>query len=172
MVARDFVLSLIILYGELCALKWSDINQEDGSIRINKTVQRIKSFNGNPKTIVAITTPKSGKSVREIPLPGFITDLLRPAKFSDSYFLSGSDKLIEPRLMQYHFKHVLEKANLPSMNFHITRHIFATNCISSGFDIKTLSEILGHASVEITLNRYVHTSRGRKQECMALLQFF
>jgi integrase len=72
--------------------------------------------------------------------------------------------------MQYYFKEILKKANLPSFNFHICRHIFATNCIEAGFDVKTLSELLGHSTVELTLNRYVHSSRERKRECMERLQ--
>ena len=67
-------------------------------------------------------------------------------------------------------KQVLKKANMPSANYHSLRHLFATNCIAAGFDVKTLSEILGHSSVETTLNRYVHSSMDRKAACMELLK--
>jgi len=161
-----------IRIGELCALKWSDIDFNEGVLRITKTVQRIKSFDGKSRTELVITSPKSGKSVREIPLPDSILTLLSEYRQApDCYILSGNVKLIEPRLMQYYFKTVLKKAKPPSINFHMFRHIFATNCIACGFDVKTLSEILGHSSVELTLNRYVHSSKERKRECMERLNF-
>ena len=160
-----------IRLGELCALKWSDIDFVEQSVKINKTVQRVKSFDGKTKTKLIVTPPKSEKSNREIPLPDFLFELLlKYRKSPDCYILSGTGKLAEPRLMQYYFKTILKKANLPSINFHATRHIFATTCLERGFDVKTLSEILGHATVELTLNRYVHSSKERKRECMGKLQ--
>jgi len=156
-----------IRLGELCALKWSDIDFNERVLRISKTAQRVKRFDGKNSTEVIITAPKSEKSNREIPLQGFLLKMLMKHKKSpDSYILSGTDKLVEPRLMQYYFKSVLKKAKLPSMNFHALRHVFATNCVALGFDVKTLSELLGHATVELTLNRYVHSSKERKRECM------
>jgi integrase len=160
-----------IRLGELCALMWSDIDFYEQIIRINKTAQRIKRFDGKNKTELVITAPKSDKSIREIPIPSFLLKLLMKHRQSiNSYILSGTEWIVEPRLMQYHFKAVLKKANLPSMNFHQTRHIFATNCLICGFDIKTLSEILGHSTIELTLNRYVHSSKERKRECMEKLR--
>ncbi|MDR2571663.1 MAG: site-specific integrase, partial [Oscillospiraceae bacterium] len=160
-----------IRLGELCAMKWSDVDFDERVLRVNKTAQRIKRFDGDKSTELIISTPKSARSNREIPLQGFLLSIL--AKYqqsSDSYLLSGTDKAVEPRLMQYYFNTILKKANLPSFNFHTCRHIFATNCIAAGFDIKTLSEILGHSTVELTLNRYVHSSKERKRECMELLK--
>ena len=160
-----------IRLGELCALKWSDIDFSERTVRINKTVQRVKRFDGKNKTELIITSPKSEKSKRMIPLPDFLLNLLpEHRKAPECYILSGTDKLTEPRVMQYYFKTVLKKAKLPSINFHMMRHIFATNCLACGFDVKTLSEILGHATVELTLNRYVHSSDERKRECMDKLR--
>lgn len=157
-----------IRIGELCALKWSDIDLSNGLLHVTKTCQRIKRSNS---TKIVITSPKSASSSRSIPLPEFLLNILREFTPSDnnSYFLSGSEKIVEPRTMQYRFKSVLKKANLPSMNFHSLRHIFATNCIEIGFDVKTLSEILGHGSTGITLNLYVHSSMNHKRECMEKL---
>lgn len=157
-----------IRIGELCALKWSDIDFCSGLLNITKTCQRIKCGNS---TKIVITSPKSASSARIIPLPKFLLDILREFAPSDcnSYFLSGTEKIIEPRTMQYRFKSILKKANLPSTNFHSLRHIFATNCIEIGFDAKTLSEILGHGSTAITLNLYVHSSMHHKRECMEKL---
>lgn len=157
--------------GELCGLKWSDIDFCNKTIRIERSVQRIRSDNCNSKTEIIITTPKSRSSIRTIPLPEFLIGMLKAFKPSNAnaYLISGTDNLTEPRTMQYRFKSILTKAGLRILNFHSLRHMFATNCVEIGFDVKTLSEILGHSSVEITLNRYVHSSMGRKKQCMDML---
>lgn len=156
-----------IRIGELCALQWNDIDLIGRTISITKTCQRIRcAINGTTK--VVITSPKSRSSVRTIPIPDFLVKLLRGFEPSDrsAYLLSSKGTIIEPRTMQYRFQSILRKAGLPSMNYHCLRHIFATTCIEFGFDVKTLSEILGHGTVEITLNRYVHSSIERKRACM------
>ena len=155
--------------GEICALKWSDIDLEKRIITVNHTIQRIRTFKEKLKTKVIETSPKSIKSKREIPIPDIIYNLLKALKCSsDNYFISSSSQITEPRTMQYRFKSILKKENLPSVTFHSLRHLFASKCIAIGVDVKTLSELLGHSSVEITLNRYVHSSNKRKFECMKL----
>lgn len=157
-----------IRIGELCALKWENIDLEKRILTVRQTVQRVMVKGGG--TRLTVTSPKSASSEREIPLPDFILPYLENIKAdSGCYLLSGSNKIVEPRTMQYRFKSVLNRAGLPYVNFHALRHMFATSCIALGFDVKTLSEILGHSSVQITLNRYVHSSMERKQSCMKLL---
>lgn len=153
--------------GEICGLMWNDIDFEKSLLIVRRTVQRISKCNG---TELYIGSPKSKASRRSIPIPAFIMAILRQFRCDDSeYILSGSTKVIEPRTLQRRFKAILKKAGLPSINYHSLRHMFATNCIKAGFDVKTLSVILGHSSVEITLNRYVHSSFERQVECMNLL---
>jgi len=153
--------------GEVCGLKWCDIDLCKGFLKVERTVQRIYE---NSSTRVIIGSPKSKSSIRIIPLPKFLLDILKQFKADDAVFiLSGTEKPVEPRTLQYRFKSLLKKVNLPSVNYHSLRHMFATNCIELGFDVKTLSEILGHSSVEITLNRYVHSSMEHKMACMNLL---
>ena len=159
-----------IRIGELCALQWGDIDLEKCVLRVSKTMQRIQTQGGEKRTKLVITAPKSISSVREIPIPASLLPMLRSfAGNADCYVLSGSKKPVEPRTMQYRFAKLLQNADLPSVHFHSLRHAFASGCIALGFDVKTLSEILGHSSVELTLNRYVHTSMERKRQCMALL---
>lgn len=156
-----------IRIGELCALRWQDIDLEKSILTVRQTVQRIMKNGGGTRLIV--TAPKSTSSVREIPLPDFIMPVLKKIQAEKSaYLLSGNSKIIEPRTMQYRFKSLLKRAGLPYINFHSLRHSFATSCVALGVDVKTLSEILGHSSVELTLNRYVHSSMERKQSCMKL----
>lgn len=155
--------------GEVCALRCSDVDMERRQLTIRRTVQRIRNENGGTRLMVG--SPKSQTSRRTIPIPDFLMQILyRFMGNGDDYVLTGNRRLIEPRTMQYRFKSILKKANLPSSNYHSLRHLFATNCIKAGFDVKTLSELLGHAAVETTLNRYVHSSMERKIACMNLLQ--
>ena len=155
--------------GEVCGLMWRDIDFEKSILTVRRTVQRIR--NSNHSTCILADTPKSRASRRSIPIPKFLIKLLRDSRSNENcYILSGSNHIIEPRTLQRRFKSILKKADLPSVSYHSLRHAFATNCLQAGFDVKTLSEILGHASVETTLNRYVHTSMERKIACMALLE--
>lgn len=164
---------LIALYtgiriGELCALQWKDISFENNTLKVEKTVQRVQLLDSmTEKTKVIITEPKSSCSVRSIPLPAGLAVKLKAFSAPENYYVvSGSPTCLEPRKIQYQFKKYLKECNLPILSFHSLRHTFATRCIELGFDAKTLSEILGHSSVNITLNRYVHSSMKRKQESM------
>lgn len=161
-----------IRLGEVCSLTWNDISTSEQTIAVNKTMQRIQRFEGKgKKTEVVISSPKSECSIRTIPLPDSISRVLeQERKQNNAYVLTGiSGKYIEPRTMENRFKKVLKKARIEDANFHALRHTFATRCIELGFDIKSLSEILGHASVNITLNRYVHPSMELKQKNMNML---
>lgn len=155
--------------GELCALKWSDIDLEKRIITVSKTMQRIKNTSGKTATKIVVTPPKSKTSAREIPVPDVLYSYLKAMHCdNDCYVLTGKKIFAEPRTTQYRFKSILKKTGLPQVNFHALRHIFATRCVAVGVDVKTLSEILGHSSVELTLNRYVHSSIERKRKCMKL----
>lgn len=125
----------------------------------------------NTKTQVIVQTPKSDCSIRRIPLPREILDLLTSFKMCDeAYLLTGTaEHFIEPRSLSNRFKNVINESGVSDVNFHALRHTFATRCVELGFDIKSLSEILGHASVNITLNRYVHPSMEHKQKNMDML---
>ena len=158
--------------GEICALKWDDICISEKYLHVHKTMQRIQ-IPGLPgkKTKVIIQTPKSDCSIRTIPIPCEILNiLLSSQKRADAFLLTGLvHSYMEPRSMENHFKAVAKKCDINDVNFHALRHTFATRCVELGFDIKSLSEILGHASVNITLNRYVHPSMELKQKNMDML---
>lgn len=158
--------------GEICALRWEDISFSEKTIHVHQTLQRIQNrTGGSSKTRVVVTTPKSSSSIRTIPIPDDLIKLLVSYKSSPSgYFLTNNNqKYIEPRTMQNHFKKALQKSNIDSANYHSLRHTFATRCVELGFDVKSLSEILGHANVNITMNRYVHPSMELKKENMQKL---
>ena len=163
----DKVGILIRLYtgiriGELCALKWENINLSNKTLKINETMQRIQNMNPNEntKTKIVITEPKSSGSIRDIPIPVFLIPVIKEFQDKpDTYLLTGKrNKYIEPRTMQNCFKRFIKESGLRSVNYHALRHTFATRCVEVGFELKSLSEILGHSNVNITLNRYVHSS--------------
>lgn len=167
--ALGILLSLFtgIRIGELCALKWEDISIQDKRMYVSKTMQRIRIDGAVNKTEIKILEPKSTSSVRTIPLPDVIIEFLVRFYVPEAYLLTGdSERYIEPRTMQNRFKKILVNCGIRDANFHTTRHTFATRCIELGFDVKSLSELLGHASVAITMNRYVHPTMAHKTENM------
>ena len=156
--------------GEICALTWGNIDTENAVLSVRHTLSRIKNTAGDPKTKIIITEPKSRKSIRDIPLPQNLLERLSEMKRNSSdndYFLTGSNKIIEPRSYQYHYEKLLKSANVPYRKFHNLRHTFATTCIKKGIDVKTVSELLGHSSVKVTLERYMHTDMELKREKLA-----
>ncbi len=155
--------------GELCALCWEDISFNEQVIYVRHTMQRIQTHaETGQKTKVIITTPKSSHSERQVPIPEALLPILKSyQKTRSGYFLTNSEHYyVEPRVMQNHFKAIAKNCGFPDASFHSLRHTFATRCVEVGFDIKSLSEILGHASVNITMNRYVHPSMEWKKENM------
>lgn len=161
--------------GEICALKWEDISFEESTIQIRRTMQRIQRRDAEgKKTVLLISSPKSSCSIRSIPLPDEIFSLIVERRESDaSFFLTGKEnRYMEPRTMQNRFKTIIRKCGISDANFHSLRHTFATRCVELGFDIKSLSEILGHSNVNITLNRYVHPSMEQKRKNMNLLSVY
>jgi len=157
-----------IRIGELSACK--NLWIEDGVLHISKTLQRVKNLDKSikTKTIICIDDPKSESSIRDIPIPDFILAIYNklPNKNRNGYILTNTERFIEPRSIERKFEKILKICNIEYKKFHILRHTFATNCVRLGFDTKTLSEILGHSSVKITLERYVHSDIILKTENM------
>ena len=166
---------LISLYtglriGEICALCWEDICLEKEIIKIRHTMQRIQNCEKDDqvKTKIIISAPKTKKSIRDIPIPKWLAIILKKYKtVGKAFVLTGNEQqFMEPRTLQNRFKKYVREVGISQLNYHALRHTFATRCIELEFDIKTLSEILGHANVNITLNRYVHPSFKLKAENM------
>lgn len=167
---------LISLYsgiriGELCALRWEDVDFKKNCLTINKTIQRvyIKDKDKNISKVI-ITTPKTKNANREIPINKDFLEILKKVKSDKKhYILTGNEKYIEPRTYRKYFNKILAELRIKHFNFHSLRHTFATNCISLGVDYKTVSELLGHANVNITLNLYVHPRYSQKKKCIDLV---
>jgi len=161
-----------IRIGELCALRWEDIDLDNGILYINHTLQRLHDYTGSSanKTRVVISTPKTKSSIRMIPLSSFLIDRLSAfASSPDHFILTDTKKPEETRSYLYFYKRQLSICGLPEYAFHTIRHTFATRCVEEGVDIKALSEILGHSNVKITMNRYVHPSLETKRQYLEKL---
>lgn len=163
-----FSLLMGLRLGELCALKWSDIDFENRILTVFRTVQRLPVEGGRTRTALVESVPKSACSRREIPLSDNVLALLVQFQNGKEYIFGG-DKPLEPRTLQYRYKKLLFAAGVENQKFHVLRHTFATNCVEGGMDVKSLSEILGHSDVQMTLRLYVHPSMETKRQGMARL---
>lgn len=159
--------------GELCALKWNDVDMEEQIVHVRRTLQRIYMADAQPSTQIIITPPKSNASIRDIPLSDRLCKVIRQLEDinPDGYVLTNSEHYMEPRTMRRFFKSFLEQHDISRLHFHCLRHTFATRCIESGADCKCVSEILGHMSVNTTLNMYVHPQIEEKRKCVELIQW-
>lgn len=156
--------------GEICALTWDDLDVENGIIHVRKTIQRIYVIEEHRKyTEVILDTPKTKNSIREIPMTKNLLKMIRPIKKivnGNFYVLTNEPKPTEPRTYRNYYKQFMQSLGLPLMKFHGLRHSFATRCIESKCDYKTVSVSLGHSNISTTLNLYVHPNLEQKKRCM------
>lgn len=153
--------------GEVCALKWSDIDLTDQVIRINRTIQRIYVIEGGKRrTELILDTPKTKNSIRDIPLTKDLLVIIKAFSkiVNPEYFvLTNEEKPTEPRTYRSYYKNLMDKIGLPVIKFHGLRHSFATRCIENKADYKTVSVLLGHSNITTTLNLYVHPNAEQKR---------
>ncbi|MFR8088836.1 MAG: tyrosine-type recombinase/integrase [Lachnospirales bacterium] len=159
-----------IRIGELCALRWENISLKDYTIKILSTMQRLKDMDQcrKAKTKIVIGSPKSIASIRTIPISNYMVELCQKMypKSPAAFILTGTCDYMEPRTLQYRMERYTQNCGLEGVHFHTLRHTFATRCVEVGFEIKSLSEILGHSNTTITLDRYVHSSMDLKRDNM------
>ena len=158
--------------GELCGLRWEDVDLCAMTVRVARTVERIAETDAGSlrRTKLIISEPKTPSSVREIPLPVFFGEQLRRFRQSPGcYVLTGTPAPIEPNRMYMRYKTLMNRLGMGEYSFHALRHTFATRCVEAGFDIKSLAEILGHANVTTTLGIYVHPTMEQKRSQMERL---
>jgi len=170
--------------GEVCGLKWEDVDFEAGVLHVRRTLSRIQNVTHEeterkhrsrlgddvPRTRVIIADPKSVSSKRDIPLPaGLVAILAKYRAAPEDYVLTGTRLYREPRNYYYWYSQVLMRLGLPAYNYHALRHTFATYCVEHGMDAKSLSEILGHSDITMTLRRYVHPSMEAKRRQMEMI---
>ena len=166
-------LSSGVRIGEVCALTWEDIDTDKGIISVNRTIQRIYVIEeGIRKTELILDTPKTKNSIREIPISKDLLRILKPFKkiVNPSFFVLTNDaKPTEPRTYSSYYKHLMQSLNMPEIKFHGLRHSFATRCIESNCDYKTVSVLLGHSNISTTLNLYVHPNMEQKRKAIEIM---
>lgn len=159
--------------GEVCALQWGDFNFDNNTVTVQRTITRIQDVSpeAEKKTKVVIDRPKTECSYRTIPLPSFLIRYIKnESRIKSFYILTGSETYMEPRYYYLKYKKIMEACDLAPFTYHALRHTFATRCIENNFDLKSLSEILGHANVTTTMQRYVHPSMSLKRQHMDRLE--
>lgn len=151
--------------GEICALRWDDIDLTNRLIFVRHTIARVNTHDKEQKTRLILDAPKTPSSFREVPISSALFSILEEAYLvrESDFVVSDKVSFVSTRTFDYRYRQLLKRNNLELINFHTIRHTFATRCIEAGMDVKTLSEILGHASVSITLNTYVHSSMDMKR---------
>ena len=163
-------LSAGLRIGELCALKWENLDVSRGIIVVDKTIQRIYFINGGERhTELLIDTPKSANSIREIPMTKELLRMVKPLRkvVNPSYYvLTNSSRPTEPRTYRNYYNKLMAEIGLPPLKFHGLRHSFATRCIEGRCDYKTVSVLLGHSNISTTLNLYVHPDIDQKKRCV------
>lgn len=164
-------LSAGLRIGEVCALKWGDIDTDNGTIKVERTIERIYIADGSEKrTKLIINTPKTKNSIRVIPMSKELLSMMKPLKRvlnKDFYILTNEKLPTEPRTYRNHYKKLMEQLGIPRLKYHGLRHSFATRCIESHCDYKTVSVLLGHSNISTTLNLYVHPNMDQKKKCIA-----
>lgn len=163
-------LSTGLRIGEICALKWNDINITEGTITVSRTIERIYMVEGEKKhTELVISSPKTRNSCREIPMSKELLAIVKPLKkiVNDNFYvLTNDEHPTEPRTYRNYYNGLMEKLGIPRLKYHGLRHSFATRCIEAGCDYKTVSVLLGHSNISTTLNLYVHPNMEQKKRCI------
>ncbi len=167
-----FTLFTGVRIGELCGLRWGDIDFSNATVSICRTVERIADLSpyAKSKTKVVLSEPKTESSVRVIPLPGFLLEYMQRQRCNiDCYLLTGERKYTEPHQYYVRYQKYLKRNDIDKHTFHTLRHTFATRCVEIGFDTKSLAEILGHSNITTTLSVYVHPTLQQKKAQMERL---
>ncbi len=160
--------------GEVCGLQWKDVDRINATLKVRRTVMRISDLNSSDaRTKIVVSVPKTDASYRTVPLPSLVFQYLMQFYGDDDlYILTGRDKCMEPRVCRDRFSRLLRRSGISHYSYHTLRHTYATRCIESGMDVKSLSEMMGHADVKITMQRYVHPSMDSKKEQVDRLPIF
>jgi integrase len=161
--------------GEILALRWTDVNFENATIKIMRTVDYY------PKLGFVEDEAKTDDSKRKLVMPSLVIDMLKSHRIQQKALKSKTgDKwedrnlvftdfrggYFNPRYLEKKFKELLAKAGLPAIRFHDLRHSAATLLLEMGVDLKVIQLILGHSNINITSATYLHGSLSLQRDAM------
>ena len=163
--------------GEVCGLKWSNVDFNNKVLNIENIVSRVYEkdpVTGKGSSRVLEGDPKTKNSRRSIPLTRTVYDLLiisRHKVDSDCYIITSNKKPAEPIALWSYFKRLINKLGMnDDYTVHSLRHSFGTNCVASGMDYKSISKLMGHSSTIVTLDLYVHPQIGTMREQLEAME--
>lgn len=158
--------------GEVCALAWDDVDLEKSVLEVRHTLSSVFARDTARKTELILDEPKSPSSRRQIPIPSTLFEMLRRRRESSrgEFVVSDGESFVSVRTYEARWRRTADACGLAHVNYHALRHTFATRCIEAGMDAKSLSELLGHAGVSVTLNTYVHPSLELKRSQLEKLE--
>ena len=150
--------------GELLALTWDDVDFTENVLSVTKSCHDGWGAGGYQKVT---ELPKTGSSMRRIPIPKQLSGVLKRAKREGGgAYIVGGDRPVSVRSYQRTFELLQRRLRIPHHGFHALRHTFATRALECGMDVKTLSELLGHKNPTVTLDRYAHSLMEHKRTMM------
>lgn len=153
--------------GEVCALQYGDIDFDKLTINVERSVKRVCT--PGEKSFLEISDPKTLSSIRDVPIIPDIAKLIQENRLADDVYISSGNnqKPLEPRAYRMKYNRICDELGIEHHTFHDLRHTFASRCINSGSDARTVADILGHTNVEMTLNIYTHSTDERRRTVAA-----
>ncbi|GAB6152955.1 tyrosine-type recombinase/integrase [Desulfosporosinus burensis] len=184
-----FLIFLTMFYtglrlGEVLALKWRNVDLEEGVIHVRETVQRVKTPNGPQKTKIIVGSPKTFAGRRTIPLLTIVSEefkkyrekqLETKEKWGEAYedkdivFSTENGNYREPRNFTRSFYNIRNKSGVSQINLHCIRHSFASMLLEKKVHVKIVSCLLGHTDIAVTINTYSHVFPELKTEAIGAL---
>lgn len=156
--------------GEISGLKWSDVDFKNNVLYVNRIVVRVPVPDQHLKTKVMLGSPKTRASIRAIPIAPNLKRYLETIRTDNSEFvIPCGDSFSEPRIINYHFKKIVDQMGRKEIHFHMLRHTFATRCVEKGVDIASLSMILGHSSTKMTLDTYTDSMWETRKQAVSVV---
>ncbi len=164
--------------GELLGLRWSDVDLDRARLSVRRSLETVKG-------VTRTKPPKTARSSRTIALPPFVVDVLRRRKREQNerrlllglgrdedgwIFTRADESAWQPGLFSLLFARLVKRAKLRHVRFHDLRHSFGTLALASGVDLKTVSSALGHSTITMTANTYLHAVESLQQDAAARIE--
>lgn len=159
--------------GELLALEWKNIDLENKTLKVEKSVKEVYIYDSKDERHIETITqiPKTLTSFRTIPIPDAIIDKLKSIENKkDLLFHDEFSKHLKAKNVSYRWRKILKECNIPHKKFHCIRHTYASTLLKNGVDIQTVAELMGHSAIAIT-QIYLHSSNEQKYNAVSKINY-